>query len=104
MAGVYYFNLERKVIMNELSFNELDVVSGGWFWSKKKAKTTKTTVKTSTKKISKDEKKKLCDQVGAASDLTVYKGIPVAEICKVGVDNQTKLVNKTQDYLDSIGQ
>jgi len=54
--------------------------------------------------ISAEEAKKLCEKVGAASDQTPYKNIPIAEICSGAVENQEKLVNKTADYLKSIGQ
>ena len=95
---------------------ETSEVFGGWKLFKKKVEVTKSSASSSSSSssnsdsssdsngISAEEAKKLCEKVGAASDQTPYKNIPIAEICSGAVENQEKLVNKTADYLKSIGQ
>jgi len=102
--------------MKALSSLETSEVFGGWKLFKKKVEVTKSSASSSSSSssnsdsssdsngISAEEAKKLCEKVGAASDLTPYKNIPIAEICSGAVENQKKLVNKTADYLESIGQ
>jgi hypothetical protein len=102
--------------MKALSSLETSEVFGGWKLFKKKVKVTKSSTSSSSSSssssnsdsssdsngISAEEAKKLCEKVGAASDQTPYKNIPIAEICSGAVENQKKLVNKTADYLESI--
>ncbi|WP_145980243.1 MULTISPECIES: hypothetical protein [Reinekea] len=102
--------------MKALSSLETSEVFGGWKLFKKKVEVTKSSASSSSSSssnsdsssdsngISAEEAKKLCEKVGAASDQTPYKNIPIAEICSGAVENQEKLVNKTADYLKSIGQ